>query len=136
MGIGSTKIGVVLLDRMDRYVVNGTIPTRPDFDKSFLLELVKGRTCLASENTIKDLPNSIINSSLEIIENGYLKWEVNLGIKTFKNFPPDIFFVSRTPIDIPIEPTSDRDKYFDINWLITNYKAIISHHNLEIWIKN
>ena len=126
--------GVVLLDRVGRYMVNGELPERPDFDKKFLLSLVKNRICLASENTIKDLPKSIANSCLEITENGYLNWTVNLGIKTFKEFPPDIFFISRSLSDIGV-PKSDKDKYFDIEWLNNLYDIVISHHNLEIWIR-
>lgn len=132
--ISRATIGVVLLDRLNRYLINGKIPERPDFDKEFLLSLVANKVCLASENTRKDLPKSLINSCLEITENGHLNWTVNLGIKTFKEFPPDIFFISRTPYE-PIMLRTKNDKYFDIEWLKSNYDIVISHHNLEIWIK-
>ena len=134
MNIGRTTIGLVLLDTENRYIVNGELPERPTFDKKFLLSLVKYRVCLASENTIKDLPKSITNSCLEVTENGYLTWTVNLGIKTFKEFPPDVFFISRTPSDIGL-PRTDKDKYFDIDWLNNLYDIVISHHNLEIWLR-
>ena len=133
--ISRATIGVVLLDRLNRYLINGKIPERPDFDKEFLLSLVANKVCLASENTRKDLPKSLINSCLEITENGHLNWNVNLGIKTFKEFPPDIFFISRTPPYEPIMLRIKNDKYFDIEWLKSNYDIVISHHNLEIWIK-
>lgn len=133
--ISRATIGVVLLDRLNRYLINGKIPERPDFDKEFLLSLVANKVCLASENTRKDLPKSLINSCLEITENGHLNWNVNLGIKTFKEFPPDIFFISRTPPYEPIMLRTKNDKYFDIEWLKSNYDIVISHHNLEIWIK-
>jgi len=131
----NSTIGIVLLDRLDRYLVNGKIPDRPEFDKQFLLNLVSNKVCLASRNTILDLPVSILNSCLEITENGNLNWNINLGIKTFKEFPPDIFFISRTPSHIIHSIESKNDKYFDIEWLKTYYNSIISHHNLEIWIK-
>lgn len=134
MSISRATFGIVLLDRLNRYLVNGELPERPDFDKKFLLSLVKDRVCLASAATIKDLPKSITNSCLEITENGYLNWTVNLGIKTFKEFPPDVFFISRSPSDIGA-PKSDKDKYFDIEWLNNLYDIVISHHNLEIWIR-
>lgn len=134
MSFKRATFGLVLLDRLDRYMVNGKLPERPTFDKKFLLSLVKDRVCLASKNTINDLPKSITNSCLEVTENGYLTWTVNLGIKTFKEFPPDVFFISRTPSDIGL-PRTDKDKYFDIDWLNSLYDIVISHHNLEIWIR-
>lgn len=135
MSFNRTTIGLVLLDQINRYMVNGEIPKRPDFDKEFLLNMVKNKLCLASENTIKDLPKSITNSCLEITENGYLNWEVNLGIKTFKEFPPDIFFISRSPIDEVNLSLYEQDKFFDMYWVETIYNRVISHHNLEIWIR-
>lgn len=135
MRVNRTTIGLVLLDQLNRYMVDGKLPTRPAFDKEFLLKMVKNKVCLASTNTIKDLPKSITNSCLEITENGYLNWNVNLGIKTFKEFPPDIFFISRSPA-YEVTPTkSIQDKYFDIDWLNNLYDIVISHHNLEIWIR-
>lgn len=136
MSFNRTTIGLVLLDQINRYMVNGEIPKRPDFDKEFLLNIVKSRVCLASENTIKDLPKSVTNSCLEITENGYLNWTVNLGIKTFKEFPPDIFFISRSPIKLTsVAIRYNKDKYFDIDWLNNLYNIVISHHNLEIWLR-
>ncbi len=134
MSFKRATFGIVLLDRLNRYIVDGKLPERPDFDKKFLLSLVKDKLCLASANTIKDLPRSITTSTVEITENGYLNWTVNLGIKTFKEFPPDVFFISRSPSDIGV-PKSDKDKYFDIEWLNNFYDIVISHHNLEIWIR-
>lgn len=135
MSFNRTTIGLVLLDQINRYMVNGEIPKRPDFDKEFLLNMVKNKLCLASENTIKDLPKSITNSCLEITENGYLNWEVNLGIKTFKEFPPDIFFISRSPMYEVNPSLYEQDKFFDMSWVETIYNRVISHHNLEIWIR-
>lgn len=135
MSVNRTTIGLVLLDQLNRYMVDGKLPTRPAFDKEFLLKMVKNKVCLVSTNTIKDLPKSITNSCLEITENGYLNWNVNLGIKTFKEFPPDVFFISRSPA-YEVTPTkSIQDKYFDIDWLNNLYDIVISHHNLEIWIR-
>ena len=135
MSFKRATFGIVLLDRLNRYIVDGKLPERPDFDKKFLLSLVKDRVCLASANTFKDLPRSITTSSVEITENGYLNWTVNLGIKTFKEFPPDIFFISRSPADAVIPIRNSEDRYFDIDWLNTLYDIVISHHNLEIWIR-
>lgn len=129
------KIGVVLLDQLDRYIVNGKLPSRPDFDKEFLLNLVKNKKCIASDNTMQDLPPSIFNSVDSINAVEVTDYDVNLGIKTFKEYPPDIFFVSRTPKYEPVQFRSIHDKYFDISWLNTNYNIVISHYNLEIWLK-
>lgn len=136
MSVKRATFGIVLLDRLNRYIVDGKLPERPDFDKKFLLSLVKDKVCLASANTLKDLPRSITTSTVEITEIGYLNWTVNLGIKTFKEFPPDVFFISRSPdTDCIGVPKSDKDKYFDIYWLNKLYDIVISHHNLEIWIR-
>ena len=135
MSFKRATFGIVLLDGLNRYIVDGKLPERPDFDKKFLLSLVKDRVCLASANTFKDLPKSITTSTVEITENGYLNWTVNLGIKTFKEFPPDVFFISRSPADAVIPIHKSEDKYFDIEWLNNLYDIVISHHNLEIWIR-
>ena len=135
MSFKRATFGIVLLDRLNRYIVDGKLPERPDFDKKFLLSLVKDRVCLASANTIKDLPRSITTSIVEITENGYLNWTVNLGIKTFKKFPPDVFFISRSPVYEVTTTKSIQDKYFDMTWLNNLYDIVISHHNLEIWIR-
>lgn len=129
------KFGIVLLDQLDRYIVNGRLPSRPDFDKDLLLALCNGRDCLASENTFKDLPGSVKNLVKSITTIANSEYEVNLGIKTFKEYPPDIFFISRTPRYEPVLFRTIKDKYFDINWLTTNYNIVINHHNLEIWLK-
>ena len=129
------KLGIVLLDQLDRYIVNGRLPSRPDFDKDLLLALCKNKNCLTSENTFKDLPKSLIELVKSITTMANSGYEVNLGIKTFKEYPPDIFFISRTPRYEPVQFKSVNDKYFDINWLTTNYNIVINHHNLEIWFK-
>ncbi len=129
------KFGIVLLDQLDRYIVNGRLPSRPDFDKELLKSICTGRDCIASDNTFKDLPKSLIELVKSITTIANSEYEVNLGIKTFKEFPPDIFFISRTPRYEPVLFRTINDKYFDINWLTTNYNIVINHHNLEIWIK-
>lgn len=129
-----TKIGVVLLDQKNRYLLGEQLPKRPDFDKLFLSNLCKDKKLLCSVNTLAELPTSITSTCASVTSVGTEDWEVNLGIKTFKEFPPDIFFVSRTPSYKPIEIGLANDKFFDINWLKANYNMIINHYNLEIWL--
>ena len=129
------KFGIVLLDQLDRYIVDNKLPIRPYFDKGLLLSLCTGRDCIASENTFKDLPKSLINLVKSITTIANSEYEVNLGIKTFKEYPPDIFFISRTPSDEPVQFRTINDKYFNIEWLTANYDIVINHHNLEIWLK-
>jgi hypothetical protein len=129
-----TKIGVVLLDQKNRYLVGEKLPKRPDFDKLFLSNMCRDKKLLCSTNTLIDLPMSITNHCASVTNIGTDDWEVNLGIKTFKEFPPDIFFISRTPKYEPIELGLADDKFFDINWLKANYNMIINHYNLEIWL--
>lgn len=131
----NAKLGVVLLDQLNRYVVNERLPSRPDFDKEFLVNICKDRHILTSENTLKTLPKSITGIIRHLSIECETEYEVNLGIKTFKEFPPDIFFISRTPKYEPVQFRSKNDKYFDIEWLKANYDIVINHHNLEIWLK-
>lgn len=129
------KFGIVLLDQLDRYIVNDRLPSRPDFDKELLLSMVKDKNCVASPNTFKDLPKSVIDLAKSISTISNMDYELNLGIKTFKELPPDIFFISRTPRYEPVQFRSKNDKYFNIEWLKSNYDIVINHHNLEIWLK-
>lgn len=135
-------IGIVLLSKDDMYVgINGELPDRPDFDKAMLLKLVKGKYCICSPNTYVDLPKSVISaaSTIEAIDNPWkldmismmLKDEVNttinLGIKTFKSLPPDIFYVVRSDNNL------GAGKKFDMKWLELNYSAVLIYKNIEIY---
>lgn len=55
-------VGILLLDQNDNYVTEtGALPPRPAFDKRLLTNLVRRQRPLVSENTLKDLPPSIVN---------------------------------------------------------------------------
>lgn len=124
------KVGCVLLSMDNYYLGNeGQLPERPSFDKEFLTNLCKDRTLLSSVNTLKDLPKSILDTCSSVTTSTASFWEVNIGIKTFRECPPDIFFITRSN-----EWLKD-GKQFDIKWLENKYIMVLNHNNLEIWLK-
>jgi len=135
-------IGIVLLSKDGKYVgINGELPARPDFDKDMLLKLIKGKYCVCSPNTYEDLPKSVIKAAgtIEAIDNPWklemigimLKDDygtaINLGIKTFKSLPPNIFYVVRS------DENMVDGKDFDVKWLEDNYTTILINKNIEIY---
>lgn len=89
------KSGMVLLDENNRYVSEeGKLPLRPDFDKEFLIKLVKGRSIICGDGTWRDMPKSIKDNCVRFSSrsSSYMH-DVNLGIITFYKFPPDLMFV-------------------------------------------
>ena len=56
-------VGLLLLDQNDCYVrENGRLPKRPSFDKNLLLGICQNQQPLVSDNTKKDLPESMLNA--------------------------------------------------------------------------
>ena len=100
----SIQVGVCLLSKDGYYVrEDGSLPVRPSWDKAFLLGLVNGLNCLASESTIKTLPESVkASASIIIRETSYASnlSDINLGINSFKNLP-ELMFIVRS--DYPAE---------------------------------
>lgn len=94
------QIGICLLS-LDGYYLrdDGTLPVRPSWDKEFLIKLIEGLPCVASQNTIDNLPPSIKNSATNIFnDTSYLQrmaGDINLGIKTFRDLP-DLMFIVRS----------------------------------------
>ena len=116
-------IGIVLVSK-DWYYLdeNGELPTRPSFDKDLLLGLCTGLDYICSDNTEKELPASL-RQRLGIKS---LTPEINLGIKTFKEYPPDIFFVVKS------KQALHNGKKFDLKWLCNNYRSIYETTELMI----
>lgn len=130
-------IGTVLLSSNDKYVgLNGELPNRPEFDKAFLLKLIKGRVCICSLNTYLSLPKSVLKEKVIPIDD---KWKadlitigskndilINLGIKTFKLAIPNIMYIVRSDDEM------DEGKDFDTKWLKDNFNCLYKSRNLEI----
>lgn len=115
-------IGVVLLSKDNYYEKNGKLPTRPKWDKEFITNLVKGRKVYASENTIKNLPKSI----LDICELTDSKdYDINFWIASFKS-KPDMFIVIRSKEDLN-GWKKFHENYFD------SYNQIMDINNIEIY---
>ncbi len=124
--------GTILLSSDGYYAgVDSQLPTRPDFDKEFLLALCKGKRLLASVNTAIALPLSIINNAKYLTHNPEHAWDVNLGIATFGKVEdlPDIMFIVKS--DYPLYD----GRKFKTSLFKQHYKVIYDTANLSILIK-
>ena len=123
--------GIVLISR-DGYYLNsrGDLPTRPEWDKTFLLWKVKGKRILCSENTKATLPKSIISASQSISTNPEEPWDINLGIDTFKHVP-DIFYLCKSPLYM-----SDRkSKRLRLDFL-SEHSVVLDTKEIAIYARN
>jgi len=116
-------VGIMLLSQDNMYVDNhGRLPKRPDFDKELLVALVKGQKFTCSENTFKDLPDSIMKNAYYTEGRDY---DINLGVKSFKNNGPHLLIVTRS------EQYIHNGKHFSLK----EYNRYFEGQGLEIWIK-
>ena len=123
--------GIVLISR-DGYYLNsrGDLPTRPEWDKTFLLWKVNGKRILCSENTKVTLPKSVIDAAQSISTNPEEPWDINLGIDTFKHVP-DIFYLCKSPLYM-----SDRkSKTLRLDFL-DGHEKVIDSKELTIYARN
>ena len=82
------RVGALLLDQNDNYLVSGKLPTRPNWDKDWLKYLCEcANGIIYSPSTAKDLP------AWAKKPNG--DWDLNLGIATLAN-QPDLLLVTRS----------------------------------------
>jgi len=108
------KIGIALLTKDNVYSIEGELPTRPTGDKEileYLIDRCEGFVC--SRNTEKKLP-------IRWLEKPFTN-DLNLGIETFKTYPPDILLINRS------SDTREGKKLRLDGWKKTN---------LEVWIKD
>ena len=83
------RVGSILLSQDDKYLIDGRLPHRPDWDKDWLKYLCDcAEGIIYSSSTAKDLPKWA-KKPLSI-------WDLNLGISTFKDAAPDLLFVVRS----------------------------------------
>lgn len=88
-------IGLILLDPEDNYVYSdGSLPKRPDWDKEFLINMIRGSLVLCSESTFKTIPKSMLKVAT-FTTDILAKADYNFGIKTFSQVPPGILIVTR-----------------------------------------
>ena len=82
------RIGSILLDFNDNYLVDNRLPARPEWDKGWLKYLCEAASGITySPSTGKDLPDWAKKPSGD--------WDLNLGIATLED-QPDLLLVSRS----------------------------------------
>lgn len=88
-------VGSVLLSKDGFYVGSkGELPKRPNWDKTFIIELIRGKKVLCSKNTLVDLPKSILDSAY-FTTNPNAEYDINFGISSFR-YKPDLLIVVRS----------------------------------------
>jgi hypothetical protein len=97
-------IGLILLTPDNKYIIDGKIPPRPKDDKHILTGICENAHIICSENTADTLPYSIRNAAKGIYVNPQdiadllptTEPVVNLGISTFRTYPPSMLIVVRS----------------------------------------
>lgn len=117
-------IGVVLLSKDNYYIKDWKLPSRPKGDKAFITELARGKKVLMSENTLKDMPKSILD--ICTVTKDPLDYDINFWIASFK-YKPDMFIVIRS-IDNLNWGSKFRDGYFE------DYNQIMNINNIEMYM--
>lgn len=117
-------IGVVLLSKDNYYIKDWRLPSRPKGDKSFITELARGKKVLMSENTLKDMPKSILD--ICTVTEDPLDYDINFWIASFK-YKPDMFIVIRSLDDLN-GWSKFREGYFDA------YNQIMNINNIEMYM--
>lgn len=125
-------IGSVLLDNTYNFYLDeeGNLPNRPNWDKQFLIDLVWDKYIVCSDNTYNDLPTSIkkITTRLTKEQDIYMLNHINLGIKTFKEYPPFMLYIVRS------EQVLTAGKRWQKDWLLNNYRLQNKIRGVELWI--
>jgi hypothetical protein len=120
------KVGMILLDPANKYVYeDNSLPVRPDWDKKFITEMIRGRTVLCSMNVIKTIPKSmysVANFTTDVSR----RYDINWGIKTFRD-APDILFVTRSLVTKKLPGKTFR---------LDEYHLTYKKGQLEIWLLN
>lgn len=122
--------GIVLISR-DGYYVNrhGRLPTRPEWDKSFLLWKIEGKRVLCSAATDFDLPPSVYKAAQSVSTDPSQPWDINLGIATFEHVP-DVFYLCKSHLYM-----SDRQgKKFRLDFLASHVK-VFDTPDLTIYVR-
>lgn len=116
--------GIVLLSQDGFYLGElGQLPTRPAWDKEFITMLIKGKRVLCSQNTLKDLPKSLLSVAYFTVD-PKMDYDINFGIDTFKTGKPDQLIVVRSKQDLVA------GKEFDL----TGWTPVYKSKEMEIYV--
>lgn len=123
------NISTVLVSK-DWYYIwkNWELPKRYKWDKQFITNLVKNRTVLMSEATLKDLPLSILKECGNVVLDPKHDHDVNFWIWTFKH-NSDMFIIIRS------EDNLNWWKEFYWNNIEKDYDLIMDINNIMIYLK-
>lgn len=114
-------VGILLLTEANQYIVNGTLPKRPTYDKGLLMALSKGQKCIAGPATYVSLPKTLKERTSV---SGFLDHDLNLGIKTMYTSPPHLLIVIRSTT------VGDGGKVFDLS----RWTRAVRQGDLEMWM--
>lgn len=110
------KVGTLLLDQNDNYLVKGELPKRPSFDKAFLKALCTQQTL--TRKGIELLPPSII-----AVRSFYDNEGLLIGIKEISEHAHLLIIVRSS------EAGEGKKFRFD------NFKKYISTNEVELWVR-
>lgn len=122
--------GIVLLSQDGFYLTDqGTLPSRPSFDKELLISLTKGARILCSHNTLVNLPKSITSIAKSFTTNPDEPWDLNFGISTFEDAYPDVMYVVKSDL------SCIKGKEFRLDGFKACYSLAYDAENLSIYFK-
>jgi len=112
------KVGILLLDKNDNYLINGKLPKRPGYDKALLTALAtqQARTVKAAEL----LPPSILNVGNQFGDTGLL-----IGIR-------EISQTAHLLIVVRGEDSNEVGNKFRFE----GFNKMVSTKELELWVRD
>lgn len=107
-------IGLILVSKNGKYLSNdGSLPVRPDWDKSFITDMIRNKIVLCSENTLKTIPPSMKKAASRWTTNMEEPYDINFGINTFKQ-TPDLLIMTVSKEEIKEGPDFRTDSFKEI----------------------
>ena len=117
-------LGLMLLSKDGFYLSkNGKLPTRPTWDKRFLVDMCRDMKVICSLATATTIPNSIHKAAELVTIEPTNEFDINLGVKTFKDHPVDLLIVTRS------NSVFKTGKFFNLE----NYTCILKQGEIELW---
>lgn len=122
-------ISVVLVSKDGYYIgKEWQLPKRFEWDKEFITNLAKNRVVLASENTIRSLPESILKSAKAFTTSIFADYDINFWIGTFETLA-DMFII------IESEEKLNGWKEFHFNVIDEFYEPIMDMNGIKIFFR-
>jgi len=115
-------VGLLLLTSKDQYLKeDGSLPSRPAFDKGLLEALMHEEVVWCTQTTWDSMPNRMKHNAL-----GRCKWNytLNLGIGTMYTEPPKLLIIVRS------KENFEGGRTFDLN----QWKLLVKQNQLDIYI--